>query len=70
MRNLNKLIVIGFFLVLAGAVLPFLMMMGVIASTFFLSFLSYGASIAGLFMGVIGAATHVGEEKRKRRNYY
>lgn len=54
-----KIIAIGFVLVLLGFVLPFLMVVRVIPSTLFLSFLSYGTSIAGLFLGLIGAAMYV-----------
>jgi hypothetical protein len=62
----RKLFIFGFLGVLLGAVLPFLMVIGVVKASFFLSFLSYGASVAGLFMGVLGAATYVGESRRKR----
>ena len=54
-----KLIAIGFVLVLLGFVLPFLMMTRVIPSTILLNFLSYGASVCGLFLGLIGAAMYV-----------
>lgn len=37
----NRLIVVGFFMVLTGAVLPFLIVMGVLESTFFLNFLAF-----------------------------
>jgi hypothetical protein len=53
------LILIGFLLVLAGMVLPFLMVMGLVPSTFFLNFFSYGASFTGLILGVIGASLYV-----------
>ncbi len=52
----KRLILIGFILVLLGFVLPFLMVLGVLQSTFFLNFFSYGASIVGLMLGLIGAA--------------
>ena len=54
-----KLIVIGFVLVLMGFVLPFLMVVRVLESSIFLSFLSYAASVGGLFLGLIGAAMYV-----------
>ena len=54
----------GLFLVLAGFGLPVLMVMQVIKSTFVLCFLSYGASVAGLFVGLIGFATY-GETRLK-----
>jgi hypothetical protein len=47
---------LGFVLVLAGFVLPFLMVLRLIQPTFALSFLSVGASMTGLFLGLIGAA--------------
>jgi hypothetical protein len=55
----KRLILIGFFLVLAGAVLPFLMVIQVLESTFFLNFFSFGATMAGLLLGMVGAATYV-----------
>jgi len=60
--NFNKfpnLILIGFFLVLIGVILPLLMVVQIIKSTFFLNFFSYGASVLGLFLGIIGAAYYV-----------
>ena len=54
-----KLILIGFVLVLFGAVAPFLMVIQVVESSFILNFLSYGASMVGLFLGLIGAALYV-----------
>jgi hypothetical protein len=54
-----KIILIGFALVILGVVLPFLMVLHVLKSTFFLNFLSYTASTAGLILGVIGAAMNV-----------
>ena len=54
-----KIIVIGFFFVLFGAVAPFLMVMRIIESSLILNFLSYGASMVGLFLGLIGAALYV-----------
>ncbi|RPH58394.1 MAG: hypothetical protein EHM81_10070 [Chloroflexi bacterium] len=50
------ILVTGFFLALAGAVLPFLMVVQVLESTFFLNFFSFTATMSGLFLGLIGAA--------------
>jgi nitric oxide reductase large subunit len=61
----NRLIVSGFFLVLAGAVLPFLIVIGMLESTFLLNFVAYAASTIGIFLGVIGTATYVGEQRRQ-----
>ena len=60
----NKMILTGFVLVVLGWVLPFLMMLRVLESSFFLNFLSYAASITGLLLGVIGSA--MGIVKRDR----
>jgi len=64
----NRLIIVGFFLVLLGAVLPFLILLQLVPSTFFLNFLAFGASVAGIFLGVIGVATYVGKTRGSRRD--
>ncbi|MBU1659941.1 MAG: hypothetical protein KKD28_00535 [Chloroflexi bacterium] len=56
MERPKLLIIIGFFLVLFGFVAPFLIILGVLESTFLLNFVSYAASVGGLFMGIIGTA--------------
>jgi hypothetical protein len=53
------LILIGFLLALTGVILPFLMVIHLVPSTFFLNFFSYGASLTGVFLGIIGASLHV-----------
>lgn len=58
------LILIGFFLVLMGVILPFLMVIHLIPSTFFLNFLAYGSSLTGLFLGVIGASLYIREGRK------
>lgn len=50
------LIGIGFVLCLLGVVLPFFMVIKILESTFFLNFFSFGASIVGLFLGMVGVA--------------
>ncbi len=59
-----KIIIIGFFLVLVGFVVPFLMVIDVIKPSYLLSFLSHGASVSGLLLGIIGAAMY----SRLRKN--
>jgi hypothetical protein len=58
------LILLGIALMLLGWVLPFLMVLRVVNSSFFLNFLSYTAQISGLFLGIIGAASYI-QVKRK-----
>ena len=52
----NRLIVIAVILMVFGVVMPFLMVIRVVESTFFMNFLSFGASMLGLFLGVAGIA--------------
>jgi hypothetical protein len=60
-----RLLVIGFFMVLAGVILPFLMVLRILESTFFLNFFSYAISTLGVFLGIIGTAMYVRENRRK-----
>ncbi len=53
-----QLIVIAGVLLVLGAVLPFLMVIRLIEPSFALSFFSYGASLVGLVMGLIGIAQY------------
>jgi hypothetical protein len=48
----------GVLLLLFGAATPFLMVMGLVKSTYLLNFLSFTASLAGLFMGLVGIAIY------------
>lgn len=63
-----RLIFIGGFLVTFGMVVPFLMVIQVISSSFILSFLSYIASFLGLMFGIIGAALYVREDKERKNH--
>jgi hypothetical protein len=63
--RVNRIIAVGFVLVLAGAVIPFLMVVKVLPPNLFLSLFSYAASITGLFLGVIGAA-YIAVERSRR----
>jgi len=49
---------LGVFLMILGIVLPFLMVIHVLKSTFFLNFFAYGSSVAGLAFGTIGFALY------------
>lgn len=68
-----KLLITGaIFLMLFGCIMPFLMALHVVESTFFLNFLSFGASVLGLFLGVAGIAgvRVVRKKKRDKDNPY
>ncbi len=51
-----KLVWTGFGGVLLGVALPLLMVLDVIQPTFLLGFISFGASVGGLMLGIIGSA--------------
>ena len=59
-----RLILLGFFLVLFGFVGPLLMVLGLLETSFALSFLSHAASVAGLFLGLLGTAMYAGARKK------
>jgi hypothetical protein len=61
--RLRTILLVAFLLLLAGAVLPFLMMMHVIESTLFLNFLAYALSTLGIFLGTIGIALNMARRK-------
>jgi hypothetical protein len=67
MKSLSPgmIIGIGFVLVLFGAVVPFLMVMHILPSTFFLNFLAYAASLLGLILGFVGSLMYI----RGRKNH-
>jgi uncharacterized membrane protein len=58
MSSPRFLLGLGVFLMLLGIILPFLMVIHVLQSTFFLNFFSWGASVAGLSWGTIGFAMY------------
>jgi uncharacterized membrane protein len=62
-----KLIAVGFPLVLFGFVGPFLMVLGILPLSYALSFLSFGASVVGLFLGLIGSALYAGRQRAARQ---
>jgi hypothetical protein len=60
----GTLLAIALGLMLFGWVAPFLMVIKVVESTFFLNFLSWGASVAGLYLGVSAVAGLVRRGKK------
>jgi len=59
MKNPKALLIIGFSLILAGVLLPFLMVIHILESTFFLNFFSFAAQVTGLFLGFIGSVMYI-----------
>ena len=58
MNSPRLLLSLGVILLLLGIVLPFLMVIQILESTFFLNFFSWGASVTGLALGTIGFAMY------------
>jgi membrane protein implicated in regulation of membrane protease activity len=54
-----KMIVLGGAMMLVSMVLPWLMVLQILRSTFFLNFLAYGLSVAGMLIGFIGMVSLV-----------
>lgn len=61
----TRMLIIGFILVMAGVVLPFLMVTQVLESTLFLNFFSYFISLIGVILGGFGATMMVRTNRRK-----
>lgn len=61
----GRMLVIGFIFVLAGVVLPFLMIMKVIESTIFMNFFAYTLSLIGIIIGGFGASMFVKFNRHK-----
>ncbi|MEP0806324.1 MAG: hypothetical protein HRF47_12585 [Chloroflexota bacterium] len=54
----ERLLIIAVFLLLFGCIMPFLMVTQAVPSTLLLNFLSFAASVSGLFLGIIGIAQY------------
>lgn len=67
----ERLLLIAIILLLFGCIMPFLMVTRVVESTFFLNFLSFTASVGGLFLGIIGIAMQrLKTDKKKEEDFY
>lgn len=56
MKSPHLLLTLGLLLMLMGVILPFLMVIKVLESTFFLNFFSWGLSSLGLALSMVGFA--------------
>ena len=59
------ILAIGFILVMLGFILPLLEVLHILESTFLLNFFAYGASVSGVFLGVIGVAYLASRHRKK-----
>lgn len=50
----THMIVIGVILLLVGVILPLLMVVKIITSTYFLNFLAFACSLVGMVLGFLG----------------
>lgn len=66
----SRALVIAFFMLLFGFIAPFLMVLGIVPSSFWLSFLSHASSVGGLFLGLIGVSSYIEVNKKKKNDYY
>jgi membrane associated rhomboid family serine protease len=62
-----RLIWLGFFLLVLGFILPFLMVLHLLESTLWLNFVAYLASFFGLLGGLVGVVMY-GQAHRKNRD--
>lgn len=62
-----KMIALGGAMMLVSVILPLLMVIQVLRSTFFLNFLAYGLSVGGLLIGFIGMVSLVKINRIKQK---
>ena len=58
-------LVIALILLVLGVAIPFLILLQMLESTFFLNFLAFGASMAGLFLGIFTVMLYTRERRSK-----
>jgi hypothetical protein len=63
---LAKIVIGVVAMAVAGVIVPLLMVIHIIESTFLLDFGSYAVSTSGLFLGIIGVAEYVSYNKKDR----
>lgn len=59
MNSPRFLLTIGLILLITGWIIPLLIIMNVMQSTFMMNFLAWSASVSGLFLGFLGGAMWV-----------
>ena len=66
MHNPVRLMVIGTLLMIMGVILPLLMVIEVLKSTFFLAFISYSVSLVGMVLAFMGLASIMTNKRNKK----
>ena len=62
----KTMIVVGVLMMVAGVILPLLMIIHIIESNFPLVFLTYTMQVSGLYLGIIGVAQYVGKYRKSK----
>jgi hypothetical protein len=72
LEHYKPVLILAIFLLLFGCTMPFLIVLDVVKPTMFLLFVTYGASVLGLFLGIAGIAGARISQKSKsdRENPY
>lgn len=67
LRGVNPvtMMIVGFVLMLIGVILPLLMVVKVLESTFFLNFFSYTSSLLGMVLGIIGTVFYAAGRRKQ-----
>ncbi len=61
----KRLLVTAILLMVFGVLMPLLMVIKVVESTFFLNFLSYGSTTLGFLLGIISVAASQLKQKKR-----
>jgi hypothetical protein len=64
----GRVLAIAISMMIFGVVAPFLMVLQLVESTFFLNFLSFIATTLGFYLGIIGFASLRSKNKRSKDN--
>ena len=62
----GRVLAIAIAMMIFGVLMPFLMVLHLVESTFFLNFLSFIASTLGFYLGIIGFASFRAKSKRDK----
>lgn len=64
MHSPMKMMIIGVLLMVVGVILPLLMVIKIIQSTFLLAFFSYGASLIGMVLAFMGLFSYIHSRRK------
>lgn len=64
----RRLMLIGLLGMMLGVILPFLMLVRVLPSTFLLNFVAFTCSVGGLMTGIVGITTYAAQQRSRRED--